>query len=109
MLQVLNKIFMDPLCEDDKEDYLEENYNRPVYPVRIWPYLYGNRPAVWMYGCILQNMDNELSERSEIATWMIASLLSARSIVEYRGSYRLLTFAYFKSFPGLKSMAGPGW
>ena len=25
------------------------------------------------------------------------------------GSYRLLTFAYFKPFPGLKYMAGPDW
>ena len=25
------------------------------------------------------------------------------------GSYRLLTFAYFKPFPGLKYTAGPDW
>ena len=25
------------------------------------------------------------------------------------GSYRLLTFAYFNPFPGLKYMAGPDW
>ena len=27
----------------------------------------------------------------------------------FMGSYRLLTFAYFKPFPGLKYMAGPDW
>ena len=38
-----------------------------------------------------------------------ASLLPGKPILALMGSYRLLIFAYFKPFPGLKYMAGPDW
>ena len=38
-----------------------------------------------------------------------ASLLPVKPILALMGSYRLLTFAYFKPFPGLKYTAGPDW
>ena len=38
-----------------------------------------------------------------------ASLLLAKPILALMGSYRSLTFAYFKPFLGLKYMAGPDW
>ena len=58
-------------------------YRRPAYPSAFARFQkYGNR-----------NVND-------------ASLLPAKPLM---GSYRSLTFAYFKPFPGLKYTAGPDW
>ena len=38
-----------------------------------------------------------------------ASLFPAKLILALMASYRSLTFAHFKPFPGQKYMAGPDW
>ena len=78
-------------------------------PVHILPYLYGNLPAVQMYAHIFQNTDKEFPKSTEIATWTNPIRCQWSQSLGFDGSYRSLTFAYFKPFPGLKYMAGPDW
>ena len=78
-------------------------------PIRIWLYLHGNRPAVWISAHISQNADKEFPESMEVMKWTITSSLPAKSTIECWWSYLLLIFAYFKPFVGLKYTAGPDW
>ena len=67
--------------------------------VRTCPYLYRNRPVVWMYVHTSQNMDKEFPESMEIATWTNESSLAAKLVVECWRSYPgMPNFRYFPLF-----------
>ena len=62
-----------------------------------------------MYAYISQNTDivsRKYGNRDMNKCEFIASEVDRRALI---GSYRSLTFAYFKPFPGLKYTAGPDW
>ena len=61
---------------------------RTCLPVRIWPYLYENQPALGMYTHISQNTDKDIPENTEFATSTNANSLPAKLVVEHWWSSR---------------------
>ena len=61
-------------------------------PIRVWPYWYGNQPAVH----ISQKINKRFPENMEIATWTNVSWLPSKLIFERCWSYCSLMFTCFK-------------